>query len=220
MIGKIFKRIKETNGAVQIVEATFVFPVMFIILFFLIYMGNSFYEKAQVESLVQNAAIKGAAYCADPMLQVIKDNGGRVPTSSKNDPGIEPYRYIFGGMNGIENKMESEIRDVLDDNIVSLFKDMNPDLKRCEAKFNNFVIYSTFSVEVEYDIAFPIRFMGSSTPPVMTLVTRADVPVSDTAEFIRNADMVIDTFSQTTFGQKVGECFEKINSFLNSFNKK
>ena len=41
------------NGTV-IIEATFVFPIMFIILFFLIYMGNAFYMKAQVESVVEH----------------------------------------------------------------------------------------------------------------------------------------------------------------------
>lgn len=220
MIGNITRKIKDQHGAVQIVEATFVFPVMFIILFFLIYMGNAFYEKAQVESIVQRNAIEGAAYCADPMLQVIKKNNGAVPTSAKNDPGIAPYRYIFGGMKDVENQIATAVKSEINGNTTSLFKTMNPSLKRCEVDFNSYVVYSTFSVEVEYDIQFPIKFMGESTPPVLTIVTRADVPVDDTAEFIRNADMVVDLFSQTSFGQKVSECFQKINDVLNNFAKK
>lgn len=35
-------------------------------------MGNAFYLKAKVESLVKQEAIIGANYCADPMLETIK----------------------------------------------------------------------------------------------------------------------------------------------------
>ncbi len=141
--------------------------------------------------MVETRAIQGAGYCADPMLQTIKDNNGTVP-SLKNIK-TEPYRYIFGGMDSIENKIASEVQNDIEGNAVSFFKNMKPSLKMPKsdiAKFNNYVVYSTFSVEVKYELKFPIKLLGADSPTVMTINSRAEVPVNDTAEFIRNTDMI------------------------------
>lgn len=218
MTGTIKSKIKNEYGAVQIVEATFIFPIMFIILFFLIYMGNAFFIKSQVEGMVETRAIQGAGYCADPMLQTIKDNNGTVP-SLKNIK-TEPYRYIFGGMDSIENKIASEVQNDIEGNAVSFFKNMKPSLKMPKsdiAKFNNYVVYSTFSVEVKYELKFPIKLLGADSPTVMTINSRAEVPVNDTAEFIRNTDMVVDLLYRTKIGRSISDIFGKINDFISSF---
>jgi len=106
MIERIKRAICDESGAVAIVEASFVFPIMFIILFFLIYMGNAFYVKAQVESVVEKYAIEGSNYCADPILSTIKEYGN-VPSLSSLK--TEPYRYIFGGMSDEESKISSAV---------------------------------------------------------------------------------------------------------------
>lgn len=221
MIGKIRKCIKGDAGAVQIVEASFVFPVMFIILFFLVYMGNAFFVKAQVEGVVESRAIEGASYCADPMLQTIKNNNGAVPSLSSLK--TEPYRYIFGGMNSVESDIATKVQKDIQGNSASFFNNMKPKLKTAKsniAKFNNYVVYSTFSVEVKYELKFPIKFLGAETPTVMTINSRAEIPVSDTAEFIRNTDMVVDLFYGTKIGQAISDVFGKVNGFISSFSSK
>lgn len=220
MVGVIKRTLKKENGAVQIVEATFVFPIMFIILFFLIYMGNAHYVKAQVESVVETYALEGAGYCADPILQTIKETGS-VPSLSSLD--TEPYRYIFGGMNDIEAQIGSAVETEIRGRSSSFFSNMAPDLKTPSsniAKFNNYVVYSTFSVEVEYVVKFPIRFLGADSPSMLTINSRAEVPVNDIAEFIRNTDMVIDLFHGTKIGQSISDVFGKINDFISSFASK
>ena len=211
---------KDENGAVQIVEAAFVFPIMFIILFFLIYMGNAFYVKAQVESVVEKYAVQGANYCADPILATIKETGKAPSLSSLK---TEPYRYIFGGMSGIETKISNDIQNEISGKSSSFFKNMKPQLVGSPsdiAQFNNYVVYSTFSVEVKYKVCFPIKFFGYSSPSILEISSRAEVPVNDTAEFIRNTDMVIDLFHGTKIGQKISDVFGKINDFLSSFASK
>jgi len=221
MAGVIKNKIRNENGAVQIVEATFVFPIMFIIFFFLIYMGNAFFVKAQIEGVVESRAVEGASYCADPMLQTIKNNNGAIP--SLDNIKTEPYRYIFGGMDSVESKIATEVQNDIEGNSTSFFKNMNPDLKTSRsniAKFNNYVVYSTFSVEVKYDMKFPIKFLGGDSPTVMTVNSRAEMPVSDTAEFIRNTDMVVDLFYGTKIGQSISDVFGKINDVISSFASK
>lgn len=220
MIGTLFKKVKKESGAVQIVEAAFVFPIMFIILFFLIYMGNAHYIKAQVESVVETQALEGASYCADPILETLKQTGN-VPSLSSLK--TEPYRYIFGGMTEIERKVGASVEAELSGKAASFFANMTPELKTPSAniaKFNNYVVYSTFSVEVEYVVEFPISFLGADRPAMLTINARAEVPVTDTTEFIRNTDMVIDLFHGTKIGQSISDVFGKINDFISSFASK
>lgn len=218
MTGRIKSKIKSEHGVVQIVEAAFIFPIMFMILFILIYMGNAFYIKAQVDGVVETRAIEGANYCADPMLQTIKDNDGRIPFLE--DIKIEPYRCIFGDKTSVENKIATEVQNDIEGNTISFFNNMKPELKTSKsniAKFQNYVVYSTFSVEVKYELKVPMKLWGDASPTVMTIHSRAEVPVNDTVEFIRNTDMVVDLFHKTKIGQSVSAAFGKINTFISNF---
>lgn len=216
MIGKIKSKLNREDGAVQIVEATFVFPIMFIILFFLIYMGNAYYVRAQVEAIVVDKAITGANYCTDPILQTIKEDGV-IPKLSDLD--LDPYRY-FSGMDGVEEKISREVEEAIEGSSISLFRNMEPVVKTRRAdisKYNNYVLYSTFSVEVRCEVEFPIKFLGKSTPNLLVITSRSEIAVNDTAEFIRNTDMVIDYFEDSKLGQSIKGVFDKINDFLDTF---
>lgn len=220
MVGRIIKKIKKEKGAVQIVEATFVFPIMFIILFFLIYMGNAFYIKSQIEAVVEKYAVQGAAYCADPILETIKEEN-RIPTVKELE--AEPYRYIFGEMSEVEKMICDRVENEIKSKSSSLFSNMSPTIKTPKsniATFNNYIVYSTFSVEIKYTLKFPIKFLGKSSPTILSISSRSEMPVDDTAEFIRNTDMVIDLFGETKAGDKISQAFGKINEFISNFAKK
>lgn len=213
MIGSIKEKMKNESG-MAIVEATFVFPIMFIILFFLIYMGNAFYIKAQVESVVKQQAIVGASYCTDPILAQIKELGTVPPL---NGIEVQPYRYFIGGMDTIEEEITKSVEAEINGNSSSFFKNMKPKIVNNKVKFNNYIVYSTFSVDLEYEIKFPIRFLGVDEYTVLEMKSRANVPVTDSTEFIRNTDMVMDFFSTSTLGKKIAGAFDKINDFIGSF---
>jgi len=214
----IKKKLNSENGMV-IVEATFVFPVMFIILFIIIYMGNAYYQKAIVENVVTEYAIKGANYCADPVLAFYKENG---VMPGYKDLKTQPYRYVFGGMSDIENQIGREVKQAIEDS-PTFFAGMTPKVKTSQAQiasFNNAVLYATFSVDVNYVIEFPIRFLYADNPVVLSINSRAEVPVNDTAEFIRNTDMVMDLLEGTKAADYISNVFGKINDFINTFSEK
>lgn len=54
---------------------------------------------------------------------------------------------------------------------------------------------------------------------MLVITSRAEAPVDDTAEFIRNTDMVIDVFSKSKVAQKISDVFGKINDFISGFAK-
>ena len=216
---------RSERGAVQIVEAAFVFPVVFIILFALIYMGNIFYVKTQVDSIVAEAAIKGAAYCTDPLLESIE--GGSIP--SVKDLSVKPYRYILtGDLKEAAKEIGKSAETAIESQATSFFKGMAPKVKTPAAsiaKYSNHIFYSKFSVGVECTVSFPLKILGLESLADTEIASYYEVPVDDTPEFIRNTDMVIDYYNKF-FPEGIGAVntvkgiFEKINDFVVKFAKK
>lgn len=218
MIGKFREISTNENGAMAIVEASIVFPVMFIVLFFLIYMGNAFYIQAEVESVVQESAIRGAVLCSDPLMKYAENNK-QLP--APKDLDLDPYRYSIGGMNNVESEISKSLKKELTSSNSTFFKNMKPKIKNSKnggfAQYNNYVIYSTFSVEVDYSVTIPITFFGSDEISIIDMSSRSEVAVNDTPEFIRNTDMVIDMISGTKIGKNIEDIFNKIKTFLGEF---
>ena len=117
-------------------------------------------------------------------------------------------------------KISQEVKETIEKSSVTLFRNMNPVVTTKQSdisKFNNYVLFTTFSVEVKCELEFPIKFLGKSTPNILVINSRAEVGVNDAAEFIRNTDMVIDYFEDSKLGQSIKGIFEKINGFIGTF---
>ena len=223
---KIKEKIDNENGMV-IVEAAIMFPVVFFVLFFIIFIGNMYYEQAKVDNIVLSYAIKGAKYVADPSLYSM-DNGGTVSTNV-NGLDIEPYRYIIGSIsNGsvsdIENRISEKVKAEIGKGGLIFFSNAKTRVIGYDndkiATYKNYVVYSTFVVQVNYEVKFPIRFLGASNPTIAKLSSRAEVAVNDAPEFIRNVDMVVDLLDGTKTAENIQAIFDKINSFIEKFTKK
>lgn len=213
---KLYEKIKKENGVV-IVEATLVFPVVFFVLFFLIFFGSAMYERAKVDSYVMEKAVLGAQCVTDP-YQYNMYITGNIPTEYTN---VEPYRYFIGGLGDIEDKISEDVKKYFADTSSTFFVDMAPKIKGSKGKianFNNHLLYSTFSVEVNYSVKFPINFLGDNSPTILKWNSRAEVSVNDTPEFIRNIDMVEDIFSESKAGKMIKSAFDKINTFIGKFS--
>lgn len=208
-------KLKNERGAYTIVEATIVFPVMFFVLFFIIFIGNLYYEQAKMDDCVMRYAIKGAQYCQDPLLHDMAASGS-IPTDVKSI-SIEPYRYLLGGMDSVETKIANEMKAEIDAKNLTFFKNMSPEVTTKSAKYNNYLVYSTFTCQLNYSISLPIRFWDDSNYDIIRFNSRAEVSVSDTPEFIRNVDFVVDLLTGTKAGSTIKSVFDKINSFILKF---
>lgn len=218
-----FRKIKKEDGML-IVEATIVFPVMFLVIFLMIFMGNAYYQKSKIDSITAQMAYYGAAQCSDPLLRVVTENG-KIPSLKKAEYRIEPYRYMFGelssetGMNTIETEVEKQIADKIKGIGTGMFSNMKPQTSKADAEFNNFFVYSTFEINIDYKVPLPIRLMGDKDFFVLRSSSHCEVPVSDTPEFIRNVDMVGDWVESSETGEKAivktKEIMGKVADFLN-----
>ncbi len=193
---------KSERGAVTIVEATIIFPIVFLVLFLLIYLGNAYYLKSHVDSYVEQYAILGAAECADPILY-----SGSVPTSSSS-VSVKPYRYVFTGfMNEVAAGITSEMQGKLKTS--GFFSNMPMQVTSiAEADVN--IFYSTFVVEAEMRIKIPVKIFDIELD-ILKFNSRAEVPIVDTGEFIRNVDMALDFIESN---QAIQEGMEKVKNFI------
>lgn len=217
------KNLKKEDGML-IVEATIVFPVMFLVIFAMLFLGNAYFQKSRIDGIVAEMAYYGSAQCADPLLKETVDNGG-VPSLKDADYEIQPYRYLFGeigsesGMNAIENDVKSQVSSKISGIKTGLFSHMKPNTTSTKVEFNNMFVYSTFEVDVQYKIIVPVRLMGQSDYLSIKTGSHCEVPVSDTPEFIRNVDMIEDLVEATEAGQeaisKMNDMMEKIGEFIN-----
>lgn len=210
------KKILNDNSGVVIVEASIVFPIMLFVILMMLYMGNIYYQQAKLNSVVDVAAIKGAAYCADPMLDDIEKRGS-VP---KTNNDVQPYRYLFG-VSDVESKMQKYVIDQYKNAGDGFFDSMAPVAStiNCEANFNNSVIMYSFTVEATYDIKVPLRFMGTEAPTIVSLSAKATAPVNDNGEFINNLDMALDYYESSGLSKKVSAVTDKIKDFFSKFGK-
>lgn len=222
-IKNLTKQLKKEKG-VLVVESAIVFPVMFFVLLFIIYIGNLFYEQARIDDIVMRYAVKGAQCVADPFLYDMEATSA-VP-HDVSALRLEPYRYILGGfadgsISQVEKKVSQEVRNEVNKSKIVFFKNMNARYTGTEnddtAYFNNWVIYSTFIVQVNYEVKIPIDFLGYEGLSLVKMSSRAEVPINDTDEFIRNIDMAVDLIKETKVGEAVTAAFDKVKSFIEKF---
>ena len=95
-----------------------------------------------------------------------------------------------------------------------LFSNMKPSSPIINVKYNNGFIYSTFSVEIDYKIKMPVRLLGAKDNIAMKLSSRADMPVSNSAEIIRNIDMVEDYMEKYVETEKIKEMIKKAKEWF------
>lgn len=204
---------KDQRGAVVIIEATFVFPIMFFVIFIMLMSCEAYYQYARVESACMTAAIRGAARCENPMLEEVQ-NTGKVPTSP-SAVKVRPYRYIFTSeAKNIAGQLEKELRNQINGMNSLAFNGIKPSNVHVTVtpKMNIFV--SSFQVDCSFQIKLPIRMIFSNDDLAYKYSISMSEPVGDPAEFIRNVSTVQDYLERSEFGEKIENFTAKIKEAL------
>ena len=207
------KTLKSEKG-LAVVEATIVFPIVFLVIFFLLYVGNAYMQKCRIDYFVTEAAIEGAALCADPILDDVSKN--KIPGTNAK---IEPYRYLFGGMSDEESSISSKTRKTIQKMGTGLFSGMDPKSVVVNVDYKSKFVYSTFCVNAEYKIYIPVRMLGERDFFSLKMSSQAEMPVSDAPDFIRNVDIVEDYIQKMGVDKKIEEVTQKIDEMMDKINE-
>ncbi len=203
----------EEKGAIMTVESTFVFPIMFFVLFFLIYFGNAYYVKSTVDNVVSRYAILAAAECADAQLSSVIEKGS---VSTDLNSNKNPYRYLGSGYGeSVAQDYEGKIKRKIND--TGFFSGMQPVNVDCDVKYNGGILYQSVKASVNYSIRFPVRFIFDDNAVFLNLSAVEEVPVVDGGEFVLNTNMVIDYVERTNLPDKIKEIKENLSKSFNSW---
>lgn len=208
---------KSERGAMTIVEATFVFPITFFIVFFMIMAGEAYYQHARVEYAVTQAAINGAAQCENPMLSTVTSSG--VPTSP-DAVEVMPYRYILtGNAESIASDVASDLKATINGMDPLLFKNMKPTNVQVTISPKMNILVSSFPVECEFEIPLPIKMIFSSDALSLKYTVTVTAPVGDPTEFVRNVSIVSDIIERSEWASgicgKIKSAMERIGAYTN-----
>ena len=200
---------KWEKGAVTIIEATFVFPITFFIVFFMIMAGEGYYQHARVENLVTYTAITGASRCENPMLSQF--DGNSVPTDP-TETDIMPYRYIFTGeaqriAGGLQGQLEEQVSSLQP----LLFKGMAPQNVSVKVDPQLNLLISSCPVSCYFEIPFPIKMIFTDMQLSFRYNVQMTASVGDPAEFVRNVGMISDLIERSQFADFLGNVKAKID---------
>jgi hypothetical protein len=193
--------INSEDGAVLIVEASLVFPIMFFILAFLIMCGNIFYQKSKVETIVQQVANESAAQMQLPLLQTVEDTGKVPAFSNSEDTRALPYRYIGKStFADVEQRMKNVFNKAIAGVGTGIFGQMELQNSGQDISSTNYFVYSKFQVNAHYTIQVPIRLLGLENFLKVNEYAYAESAVTDAPELIRNITTIQHYLHLKTFG--------------------
>lgn len=209
---------QEERGAVVIVEAALVFPLMFFVIFFILMAAESYYQYAQVQDVVTQAAVSAAARCENPMLSYVEQNGA-VPT----DPGetdVIPYRYILTSeAQSITDEAEEDLLEKIQAMKPLVFQGMAPSEVSVEITPQLNVFVSNVTVKCEFQVRLPIRMFFVGDWVAFHYSVELKEPIGDPSEFIRNVSTVSDLLERNQqivdFVTNLKEKAKKIGVYIN-----
>lgn len=191
-------RFKNEDGAVDIVEAAIVFPIVIFVVVLFIYLGNLFYQQAKVDAITVRAASYMARLYTHPLLE----NGTSLPTTS-TAVDIKPYRYLAASDSAASKTREFITRE-LGKAGEGFFSGMgiHGSVKVCRIK--NYILYQVAEVEIEYTVnLIPMKLFGGVS--IVRTSNATTMSAADPAEFIRNVDMIMDYSEITGLTAKIRE---------------
>ena len=205
IFGKKGENIKDEKGAVPIVEATFIFPIVFFCMFFLIYIGMYILQSVLIYTQTQKVASivsksmavtgyeKVGKHTADNVNFDFKDNKYFTQDSVNTiyDEKAKLYRYFYpdpiAGNSDIES-INSSLTSLIDN--LSIISGGGV---TCDINAKNYFINQTVSVTIKREGAIPEVFSYIGMDGVSSDITVTATAAScDGAEFVRNTDMVYD----------------------------
>ena len=225
-------RAADESGAAGVIEMTLIFPVILICIFFLISAGCFMLQAVFTYNNAQRVAMAAVRMIACPGYGCLYgDNGITVTADFTTDSDISadlinrimrihsPYRYLTPEV------LDHDDKRMLDDSLKRLVGSnvfFSRGSTECDITVSNRFVSQEVKVHVARKLELPavVRFAGVSDSVEVNITASAFS--SDQAEFIRNADMVIDLkeylFSNLKIGSEGRTLNEKISAYRQKFS--
>ncbi|MGN0393764.1 MAG: TadE/TadG family type IV pilus assembly protein, partial [Coprococcus sp.] len=161
-----------------VVEATIVFPVTFLVVIFLLFVGNLYYQRSKAQAIFNNYIIEYAAEQSNPMLAYYKENGSFGSINRSND--FKPYRYL--NFSGVGDEIEDDTEKKIDAMGTGLFSDMKANNINVDVKYITYGIYAKVEAEMSFNITMPIKLLGQEEASSVKFKEYIEVPAIEGSE--------------------------------------
>lgn len=242
---KLKKFMKNDRGAAQMIEAAIFYPIVFLLIVVLIYIGLYILQSMSVASYAQKIAMLSAREVAHPFY--INEVGGDYDDNTKSsasnfnkanteltDDAIDSisfeknpenirktraYRYWKPNpIKGYTEGYEKSLLDIIGS--ASIINSTSRDKVHVEITSKNYFITQYIIVKVDQEIIdFPVLdFFGIESP---TVSATAMSSVNDVDEFVRNSDFAVDTVASVAkkLGIDPSKLKEKISNIVGKKNE-
>lgn len=230
----IKKLFHNEDGAYSLIQATIIYPVVFLFIFFVIYIGLYILHMITLASYAQKIAVLTAREVSSPGYSTILSADKYSSSAVEADLGkTEEGKSPFDGKVNIDNKVENiKTRayrywySPLDDKskkyyegvLTTLVKNnsiLNGDALnnvKVEIDCDNYFITQFINVSIEQKLMEfgVLTFFGIESPSVKVSAT---TPVSDTDEIVRNTDFAVDAVE--VLADKLGIDTSKMKEAVN-----
>ncbi len=215
-LNKIFK--DEYGGA--IIEATFVFPIMMLIIMGLVLLSIYLPIKGILQYATQTAANAMSIELSDTWVRFDDDTKKYIVISNdelKAEGSVytTALRTVFANKNEPKNRAETIVNDLYDSSIALKIGepvDVNVEML-------NAVIYKEITVTAEKTIPIMINLSFVGFPSELNIKSSSTSVVQNGDEMIRNLDIVKDVVIVADEKYNISEKFEGIKKMF-SFKKK
>ncbi|MBE6841920.1 MAG: hypothetical protein E7510_03700 [Ruminococcus sp.] len=217
------KFFKDEKGAALLVEAAFIYPIVIIVVVFMIYLGMFVYESAVIHDMAATTSMMAAKSVSFPGYDELGDfciKGGDDDTEitvgmvNKAYEDMKPYRYIVTG----------KVDKVFEENLTGRTKDilLKTEEIDCSIDVDRHLLSRRITVKLEKEVSMPQIFemIGLNDK---YLITATEMSItSDPAEFVRNTDITANVTGYLAEKFKLGEKFsalrEKISGTLENLS--
>lgn len=230
---KVKDFIRKEDGAAELIEAVIIYPVVFLCIAFMLYVGLYILQNITLQTYARKTAMLAAReiVCPGYIDMFAKEEYKAYSDASvegvenlveyiniNKDPrntDIRPYRYMFSSdpISGHTDGLETILKNMVENNsIIGAKKDVS-----VEVKSKNYFVVQYVDVSVEQELFdFPVlEYFGIENPKISAKV---EASANDTDEFIRNVDFVADTLEY--FAKKLGIDVKGIRDKIEEVKKK
>lgn len=215
--------LKRNKGSMT-VEASLIFPVIFLAIIALIYITVFLYEQAYVKSIADRAVERGAAIWKNPESDMYI---GLVELNDFKEN--DPYWRIYDTNKATkEAKIESYIENSLKNYSIFLMRDKKGNMDKnqitVEAKAKNYIVYKKLTVTVKKKFKLPIgnALSAFGIDNIVEISAKSEALINEPAEFIRSTDLAMDIGKRidNATGNHIKNIKDKLASFMKGIGSK
>ncbi|MDL2301874.1 pilus assembly protein [Lachnospiraceae bacterium OttesenSCG-928-D06] len=230
---------KKTEDGYALVENMIVLPIVFLVVFAMLFLGFMLHAKTTIESAAKRGTLYASKLICDPqyekiVAEAIDETKGELNELSSKEfdfsriEHYEPYRYIpflsskfsSGGTTDLEASVQAYVQKIMNQNSTWMFT-MDTDSIECEVV--NYVLYQKVVVKIKTTYHLPAIFGLLGIPETYDLVAEEVLTVSDQDEFIRNVDfaqdLIVEIADSTGITKAIGEPLGKLSNFVKKLFK-